>query len=118
MAGRFGNAYVFLVARELCWMNFCVFFLVLNLTSFQYILFFGNLSSWLSSLFFRRNLPRKFPRNSRKIGRFLREFVSKNPAKFDFFSRELSEALCSNTNSKLTCPNQIALCLPTAQEVV
>ena len=42
---------------------------------------------------FRRNLPRKFLRNSREICSFLREFVSKNPAKFDFFSRQLSEAL-------------------------
>jgi len=38
-------------------------------------------------------MPRKFPRNSREIGRFLREFVSSNPVKFHFFSRELSEAL-------------------------
>ena len=38
-------------------------------------------------------LPRKLPRNSREIGRFFREFVSKNPAKFDFFFRDLSEAL-------------------------
>ena len=32
-----------------------------------------------------RNRPRKFPRNSREIGRFFREFVPENPAKFDFF---------------------------------
>ena len=38
-------------------------------------------------------MPRKFLRNSREIGRFLREFVPSNPAKFHFFSRELSEAL-------------------------
>ena len=129
-------------------MNFCVFFLALNLTSFQYIFFFWNPSSWLSSLFFGEVCPENFqeipaksavfsanlcpkiprnltffpanyqkpcpiylfflelsswlsslffgeicPENSREIGRFLREFVSKNPAKFDFFSRELSEAL-------------------------
>ena len=42
---------------------------------------------------FQRNWPRKFPRNSREIGRFFREFVSENPAKFDFFSRDLPEAL-------------------------
>ena len=38
-------------------------------------------------------LPLKLPRNSREIGRFFREFVCKNPAKFDFFFRDLSEAL-------------------------
>ena len=30
--------------------------------------------------------PLKFPRNFREIGRFFREFVPENPAKFDFFS--------------------------------
>ena len=55
-----------------------------------YLLFFWNLSSWLSSLFFGKKIC---PGNSREIGRFLREFVSKNPTKFDFFPRELSEAL-------------------------
>ena len=39
------------------------------------------------------SLPRKLPWNSREIGRFFREFVPKNPAKFDFFFRDLSEAL-------------------------
>ena len=34
----------------------------------------------------QRNLSRIFPRNSREIGRFFREFVSENPSKFDFFS--------------------------------
>ena len=33
---------------------------------------------------------------SHKIGRFFREFLPKNPAKFDFFARDLSEALLSN----------------------
>ena len=33
------------------------------------------------------------PWNSREIGRFFREFVPKNPANFDFFFRDLSEAL-------------------------
>ena len=42
---------------------------------------------------FQRNWPRKFPRNSREIGRFFREFAPENPAKFDFFSRDLPEAL-------------------------
>ena len=34
---------------------------------------------------FQRNWPWKFPRNSREIGRFFREFAPENPAKFDFF---------------------------------
>ena len=42
---------------------------------------------------FQRNWPRKFPRNSREIGCFFREFVPENPAKFDFFFRDLPEAL-------------------------
>ena len=42
---------------------------------------------------FQRNWPRNFPRNSREIGRFFREFVPENPAKFDFFFRDLPEAL-------------------------
>ena len=67
------------------------FFFALNLTSFRY--FFRNLSFLLSCLLFGENLPRKSPRNSREIGRFLCEFVSSNPAKFHFFTRELSEAL-------------------------
>ena len=67
------------------------FFFALNLISFRY--FFRNLSFLLSCLLLGENLPRKFPRNSREIGRFPREFVSSNPAKFHFFSRELSEAL-------------------------
>ena len=33
------------------------------------------------------------PENSREIGWFFREFVPKNPAKFDFFFHDLSEAL-------------------------
>ena len=40
-----------------------------------------------------RSLSWNFPRNSREIGRFFREFVPKNPAEFDFFLRDLSEAL-------------------------
>ena len=34
-----------------------------------------------------------FPRKSRKIGRFFREFAPENPAKFCLFFREISEAL-------------------------
>ena len=35
------------------------------------------------------------PENSREIGRFSHKFVPKNPSKFDFFFRDLSEALQS-----------------------
>ena len=35
---------------------------------------------------FQLNWLRKFPQNSREIGRFFHEFVPKNPAKSDFFS--------------------------------
>ena len=41
------------------------------------------------------SFPRKLPRNFREIGWFFREFDPKNPAKFDFFFRDLSEALLS-----------------------
>ena len=39
------------------------------------------------------SLPRKLPRNSCENGPFFREFVPKNPVKFNFFFRNLSEAL-------------------------
>ena len=61
------------------------FFLALNLTSFQYFC--------QESFFFAFFSTKICPENSREIGRFLREFVSSNPVKFHFFSRELSEAL-------------------------
>ena len=44
-------------------------------------------------LVFQRNWPWVFPRNSREIGRFFREFVPENPAKFAFFFCGLPEAL-------------------------
>ena len=56
-------------------------------------------SAVLYRLFFQRHWPRKFPRNSREIGRFFREFVPENPAKFDFFSRDLPEASVKGTSS-------------------
>ena len=40
-----------------------------------------------------RSLPRKLTQNSHKITRFLYKFVPNNPAKFDFFCCNLSEAL-------------------------
>ena len=39
------------------------------------------------------SLSQKLPQNFCKIGRFFREFFPKNPAKFDFFFHNLSEAL-------------------------
>ena len=47
-------------------------------------------------------VPLKLPQNSREIGRFFLEFVPKNPAKFDFFFRDLSEALALWVNSTTT----------------
>ena len=44
--------------------------------------------------------------NSREIGRFFREFVPENPAKFDIFFRDLPEALTSRPklyNTKFNC---------------
>ena len=43
----------------------------------------------------------KLPQNSREINRFFREFVPKNPAKFDFFFCGLSEALLLLIHGKL-----------------
>ena len=42
---------------------------------------------------FWRSLPQKFLQNSREIGRFVLEFITKSPAKFDFFFCDLSDAL-------------------------
>ena len=39
------------------------------------------------------SLPWKLPQNCLEISWFFREFIPKNPAKFDFFFRDLSEAL-------------------------
>ena len=47
-------------------------------------------------------LPRKLLWDSHETGRFLREFVAKNPMKFDFFFHDLSEALTSTD----TCTNK------------
>ena len=41
------------------------------------------------------------PENSRENSRFFREFVPKNPTKFDFFFRNLSEALFCGATSLL-----------------
>ena len=68
---------------ELCWMNFCVPFLPWIWHPSN--IFVRNLSFLLSCLLFNKNLPPKNPQKSREIGRFLREFVSSNPVKFQFF---------------------------------
>ena len=54
---------------------------------------------------FRPSLPRKFPWNSRKIGQCFRDFVPKNPAKFDFFFLDLSEVLLDETHPQTGLPN-------------
>ena len=46
-----------------------------------------------SAVFYRLLFGEVCPENTREIGRFFREFVPKNPAKFAFFFRDLSEAL-------------------------
>ena len=50
-------------------------------------------SAILYQSFFSETGLEKFPRNSREIGHFFREFVPENPAKFDFFFCDLPEAL-------------------------
>ena len=40
------------------------------------------------------------PENSQEIGRFFHEFAPKNPAKFEFFFHDLSEALHKGTFKK------------------
>ena len=59
----------------------------------QFALEISTKSAVFYRLLFGEFCPGKFPRNSREIGRFFRELVPKNPAKFDFFFRDLSEAL-------------------------
>ena len=46
-----------------------------------------------SALFYQLLFGEVCSENSREIGQFFREFASKNPAKFDFFFGDLSEAL-------------------------
>ena len=48
-----------------------------------------------------------FPRKSREIGRFFREFAPENPAKFCFFFREISEALYIGCQKKTLGDNYI-----------
>ena len=44
-----------------------------------------------------------FPRKSREIGRFFREFAPENPAKFCVFFREISEALTNEHQKNIIC---------------
>ena len=46
-----------------------------------------------SAIFYRLLFGKVCPENSHEISQFFREFICKNPAKFDFFFRDLSEAL-------------------------
>ena len=46
-----------------------------------------------STVFYRLLSGQVCPKNSHKISSFFRDFVPKNPAKFDFFFHDLSEAL-------------------------
>ena len=66
--------------------------------------------NWLFSAKIPRNGPiflrilTFFPRKSREIGRFFREFAPENPAKFCFFFRKISEALiCPWTTHNRPC---------------
>ena len=60
-------------------------------------------SAVLYRSFFQRHWPRKFPRDSREITRFFREFVPENTARFDFFSRDLPGALGGGWPWALAC---------------
>ena len=46
-----------------------------------------------SAVFYRLLSGQVCPKNSHEISQFFRDFVPKNPAKFDFFFRDLPEAL-------------------------
>ena len=46
-----------------------------------------------SAVFYRLLYGEVWPGHSREISLFFHEFVPKNPRKFDFFFRDLSEAL-------------------------
>ena len=62
-----------------------------------------------SAVFYRLLFGEVCPENSREIGRFFREFVPKNPAKFDFFFRDLSEALYKVCQSQLQSKGKFQL---------
>ena len=57
-----------------------------------------------SVVFYQLLLGEVCPENSREIGRFFREFVPKNPAKFDFFILDLSEALLRRKGVQISVP--------------
>ena len=55
------------------------------------------------------SLPWKLLRNYREISRFFHEFVPKNPVKFDFFFRDLSEALYKVCQSQVQSKGKFQL---------
>ena len=57
-----------------------------------------------SAVFYRLLFGEVCPENSREIGQFFREFVPKNPTKFDFFVRDLSEALLRRKGVQISVP--------------
>ena len=72
------------------------------------------------SIAFWWSLPWKLPWNSREIGQFFREFVPKNPTKFDFFFRDLSEALFKSVfvPFSLNWGSPLLRCLPSAVRAI
>ena len=61
------------------------------------ILEFSGFGVYAGLLIFRAVAEPRDSGKSPEIGRFFREFVPKNPAKFDVYSRDLSEALSMRT---------------------
>ena len=57
-----------------------------------------------SAVFYRLLFGEVCSENSREIGRFFHEIVPKNPAKFDFFVRDLSEALLRRKGVQISVP--------------
>ena len=66
-----------------------------NLSIFSEIRLENNhkIGRFLPNIAFWQSLPWNFPWNSREIGWLFHESAATNPAKFDFFLRDLSEAL-------------------------
>ena len=65
---------------------------------------------------FQRSLPWKLPRNSR-IGRFFREFVPKNPVKFDFFLPRPVRSPAKKTNPFASAEGCTNFCPPKNENV-
>ena len=56
-----------------------------------------------------QSLPQKFAQNSHEITQFLCKFVPENPAQFDFFCCNLSEALINAMGLLEFCLNKFYL---------